>query len=268
MRLSYFSGPAVIGLLVFVVSVATAQKRDDGEVVRNFVSTRDKVVTHQTKSETRPRVRPARPIGLGCTLFRRGPNDSAVRTNTAREFKAGDAVRFMIESNISGYLYVFHVENDGPAKMIFPDFRLQDGGNFIQAHAPKEVPSSRGEDPEYRWFHFNQTVAIERFYFFVTREQLPDILTEGELITYCRENIDGCPWRPSAEQWKGLLAGAKIATRESESRTFGQTQTQVERDRVTRDVGLPPGAPMPAKVKMNVSPQANLLMMNIDLIHK
>ncbi len=177
-------------------------------------------------------------------------------------------MRFMIESNISGHLYVFHVENDGPAKMIFPDFRLQGGGNFIQAHVPKEVPSNREADPEYRWFHFNQTVAIERFYIFVARGKLPDILTEGELITYCRENIDGCPWRPSAEQWKGLLAGVKIAARESESQTIGQTQTQVERDRVTRDVGLPPGAPMPAKVKMNVSPQANLLMMNIDLIHK
>ena len=56
-------------------------------------------------------------------------------------------MRFMIESNISGYLYVFHVENDGPAKMIFPDARLQGGNNFIQAHVPREMPSSREEDP-------------------------------------------------------------------------------------------------------------------------
>jgi serine/threonine protein kinase len=37
----------------------------------------------------------------------------AERVSYRREFHAGDAVRFMIESNISGYLYVFHVENDG-----------------------------------------------------------------------------------------------------------------------------------------------------------
>ena len=32
--------------------------------------------------------------------------------------------------------------------------------------------------------------------------------------------------------------------------------------------GLPPGAPSPAKIKMNISPQAEMLVMNVDLIHK
>jgi Domain of unknown function (DUF4384) len=177
-------------------------------------------------------------------------------------------VRFMIESNISGYLYIFHVENDGPAKMIFPDARLQGGNNFIQAHAPREVPSSREEDPEFGWFHFDQTVAIERFYLFVTRERLPDVLAEERLVAYCRDKSQSCPWRPSAMQWKQLLANADTAARESQSRNFGQAQTTVERDRIVRDVGLPPGAPSPAMIKMNTSPRAEILMMNVDLIHK
>jgi len=45
-------------------------------------------------------------------------------------------------------------------------------------------------------------------------------------------------------------------------------QTPVERDHVRRDVGLPSGAPSPAKVKMNVSPRAEMLMMNVDLVDK
>jgi len=93
-------------------------------------------------------------------------------------------VRFMIESNISGYLYVFHVENEGPAKMLFPDARLQGGNNFVQAHVPREAPSSREEDLEFRWFHFNQSVAIERFYLLVTWERLPDVLAEERLVAY------------------------------------------------------------------------------------
>jgi hypothetical protein len=267
MKSTYFSAVATIILLSCLAPAALAQKEND-EVMRNFVSTRDKVVTRPSKPKSQDRSRPARPIGLGCTIFKRGARDTAARVSARREFRAGDAVRFMIESNINGYLYVFHLENDGPAKMIFPDARLQGGNNFIEAHVPKEIPSSSEEDPEFRWFHFDQAVAIERFYLFVTRKRLPDVLAEDQLVAYCRDNPESCPWRPSDAQWKQLLAKADGAARESQSRKFGQAQTIVERDRIMRDVGLPPGAPSPAKVKMNVSPRAEALMMNIDLIHK
>ena len=268
MKSNYFSGVAVIILLIYLAPAAPAQGEKDDEVQRNFVSTRDLVVSRPSKSKSQDRPRPARPIGLGFTLFKRGPRDTAVRVSAGREFRAGDAVRFMIESNISGYLYIFHVENDGPAKMIFPDARLQGGNNFIQAHTPREVPPSREEDPEFGWFHFDKTVAIERFYLFVTRERLPDVLAEERLVAYCHDKPESCPWRPSAIQWKQLLANADTAARESQSRKFGQAQTTVERDRIMRDVGLPPGAPSPARIKMNISPRAEMLMMNFDLIHK
>lgn len=275
MKSSYFSGVTVITLpvwlLLWLSPAALAQRQNDDDVARNFVSTRDKVVTHLSKSKSQDQTRPAKPvgpIGLGCTLFKRGPRDTAVRVSSRREFRAGDAVRFMIESNISGYLYVFHVENDGQPKMLFPDARLQGGNNFVRAHAPRETPSSREADPEFRWFHFDHTVAIERFYLFVTRERLPDVLIEEQLVSYCRDNLKSCPWRPSATQWKQLLVTANTSARESQGRKFGHAQTPVERDHILRDVGLPPGAPIPAKVRMNVSPQAGILMMNVDLIHK
>jgi Domain of unknown function (DUF4384) len=268
MKSSYFTGVAAVIFLICLASAALAQRKDDEEVVRNFVSTRDRVVTRRSKSKSRGQPRPTRRIGLGYTLFKRGPRDAAVRVSTGHEFRGGDAVRFMVESNITGYLYVFHVENDGPAKMIFPDARLEGGNNAVKAHVPREVPSSSEEDPEFRWFHFNQAVAIERFYLFVTREPLPDVLTEEQLAAFCRDDPEACPWRPSATQWKQLLAAADTTARESQSRKFGQAQTPVERDHIRRDVGLPPGAPSPAKVKMNISPQAGIIMMNVDLIHK
>jgi Domain of unknown function (DUF4384) len=268
MKSNCFAGVAAIILLICSAPAALAQREKDDEVIRNFESTRDMVVSRPSKSKSQDRPRSGRPIGLGCTLFKRGPRDTAVRVSARREFRAGDAVRFMIESNISGYLYVFHVENDGPAKMIFPDARLQGGNNFVQAHVPREVPSSREEDPEFRWFHFNQSVAIERFYLIVTRERLPDVLAEERLVAYCHDKPESCPWRPSAMQWKQLLTKADTAAHESQSRKFGQAQTTVERDRILRDVGLPSGAPSPAKIKMNISPRAEMLMMNVDLIHK
>jgi hypothetical protein len=272
MKSDYLFGVGAVALLVCLAVMAGAQKRHDDEVVRNFAATRDKVVTRPTKpkpqQQSQAQARPARPIGLGCTLFMRGPRDTAIRVGVAREFREGDAVRFMIESNINGYLYVFHTENDGPAKMLFPDARLQGGHNFIQAHVPYEAPSSREEDPEFRWFHFDRKVAIERFYLVVTREPLPEVLIGERLVAHCRENPKDCPWRPPTAQWAQLLASANTAARESQSQISGQAQTAVERDRITREVGLPPGAPKPSKVKMNVSPQDGMLLMNVDLIHK
>src|SRR5262245_49877498 len=232
MKSSYFSGAAAIMLLVCLAPAARAQRENDDDVIRNFVSTRDRVVTHLSKSKSQDRPRPTRPIGLGCTLFKRGPRDAAVRVSARREFRAGDAVRFMIESNISGYLYVFHVENDGRPKMLFPDARLQGGNNFVRAHTPIETPSGRELDPEFRWFHFDQTVAIERFYLFVTRERLPDVLIAEQLVSYCRDNLKSCLWHPSDTQWKQFLAMADTPARESRSRKFGQAQTSVERDRI------------------------------------
>ncbi|HZF39164.1 MAG TPA: DUF4384 domain-containing protein [Blastocatellia bacterium] len=268
MKLDYLSDVVATAFVVCLALTAVAQERSDYEVIRNFVGTRDKVVTRPVKSKSQTQLQFARPIGLGCTLFKRGPRDTALRISAAQEFREGDAVRFMIESNIRGYLYVFHTENDGPPKMLFPDARLQGGNNFIRAHVPKEVPSSREEDPEFRWFHFNQTVAIERFYLLVTRERLEEVLTGEKLVTHCRDNPENCPWCPSIAQWKQLLTNANTIARESQSRKLGQAQTPVERDRITRDVGLPPGAPSPAKVKMNISSHAGVLLMNVDLIHK
>ncbi|HKX32542.1 MAG TPA: DUF4384 domain-containing protein [Blastocatellia bacterium] len=268
MKPTYFSGAVVIALWICLAPVTPAQGPDDDEVMRSFVATRDQVVTRPDRSRLQTQARRPGPIGLGCTLFKRGPHGNAERVSLKHEFHAGDAVRLVIESNITGYLYVFHVENDGPVKMLFPDARLQRGRNFIQAHTPKAIPSGREEDPEFRWLHFNQTVAIERFYLLVTRERLPEVLTGEELVAYCRDNTDGCPWRPSAAQWKSLLASADSAARESQSRKSDRSQTSITRDRITRDVGLPPGAPSPARVKMNISPQAGLLLMNVDLIHK
>ena len=132
MKTSYFAGVAAIILLICSAPATLAQRENDDEVTRNFVGTRDLVVTRPSKYKSQDRPRTARPIGLGCTIFKRGPRDTAVRVSAMREFRAGDAVRFMIESNISGYLYVFHVESDGPAKMIFPDARLQGGGGALQ----------------------------------------------------------------------------------------------------------------------------------------
>src|SRR5687768_6419353 len=101
-----------------------------------------KTNTNSGKSDsdggTAPAAQPA--IGLGYTLFMRDANGDAVRVDPSEVFHTGERVRITLEANVDGYLYIFHSEGDGPPQMIFPDWRLQDGDNAIEAHVPYEVP--------------------------------------------------------------------------------------------------------------------------------
>jgi len=267
---------------------APAQQRDKaGDAREAFLVTRDSYLVTRQKVQVDKGAKPAsgaratrlpqvgnsgatgasaRPIGLGYTLFQKDADGKPVRVNPSREFREGDGVRFMIESNTEGYIYIFHTENDGPPKMIFPDARLKGGGNRIKAHTPFETPSR--DEPGDWWFFFDGRAATERFYLVVTREPLAEVKTGEALVAYCEENPKSCPWQPPKAVWNRLLALAGAATRLSRSREFGAAQTEVEREAVTRGVELRPGAPAPSVVKVSASSKAGMLVAQIALVHQ
>jgi hypothetical protein len=207
-------------------------------------------------------------VGLGYTLFMRGPQGAAVRVDPSTRFSAGDAIRLTFESNIDGYLYVFHTESDRNPQMLFPDARLNGGVNLITAHVPYEVPSSLEADERNRWFVFDAQAATERLYVVVTREPLPGVPTGEALIAYCRGNAN-CTWRPDANVWQQLRAAAVSAgVQTSRSREYGQTQTGDEREAATRGAPMTRQSVQPAVVRVNSSPQTPILVTTIDLVHQ
>src|SRR5687768_16039956 len=114
-----------------------------------------------TKVET---TEPAQPVGkaissrmgLGLTLFVRASNRMAVRTDPTSEFKKGDRVRVLLETNADGYLYIFNTTNAVEQVLIYPDPELVDAGNYIQAHVPFEIPASTAAEARLRWFVSDQ----------------------------------------------------------------------------------------------------------------
>ena len=119
----------------FVPAVAVAQQDDD--VRGAFITTRPKATSKSSSSKSTATTKPShrRPkttgtttagtdastgstttpakinvprIGLGLTLFMRDSNGLAVRTDPSHEFTKGDHVRFLIETNADGYLYLFN----------------------------------------------------------------------------------------------------------------------------------------------------------------
>jgi hypothetical protein len=207
-------------------------------------------------------------IGLGYTLFMRDENGRAVRVEPGREFHNGDRIRISLEPNIDGYLYVFHSEGDGQPQMIFPDYRLEGGENWIEAHVPIDVPSTVETDERLRWFQFYGNPAIERLYIVVTREPLSEVPAGEALVTYCNANKDKCPWRPAAEMWARIQQDSKANVKVVTNKVAGQVQTEAEQNASTRGLGLDQNAPQPSVIRMSATTNAPVLVTVLDLVHK
>lgn len=281
--------------------IVNAQEPDD-DVRGAFISTRPKTTNTNARPKPRPRPQqntnsnaskntntsqttvnaninvtvnanntasgPVSAIGLGYTLFMRDPNGRAVRVEPGHEFHSGDRVRISLEPNVDGFLYVFHTEGAGQPEMIYPDPRLNEGENWIEAHVPTEVPQSDQADERYHWFVFDNNPATERLYVVVTRKPLPSVPIGADLVKFCSDNKDKCPWRPFSEIWTQLQDATKAQVRVVSSKTYGQPETEKEKAATTRGLGLDQTAPQPAVIRMNATTNASVLVTVLELIHK
>lgn len=306
MRLRSFIPLLAVTALVFGLLVVSAQEPDD-DVRGVFLSTRPKTTNQNATRRRRPprtvsagvninasvknanagmsaaanantkqfsnqnsstTDKASQALGLGYTLFMRDSNGRSLRVEPGHEFHNGDRVRVSLEPNADGYLYVFHTENDGSPEMIYPDPRLYAGENWIEAHVPIEVPSSEESDERLRWFTFYGNAGTERLYIVVTRDPLPGVPTGNELVKFCAEGKDKCPWHPLSEVWAQLKEATKAEVKVVTSKTFGQPQTEKERVATTRGFGLDQSAPQPAVIRMNAATNASVLVTVLDLVHK
>lgn len=206
-------------------------------------------------------------IGLGLTLFMRDSNGLAVRTDPDHVFQKGDRVRVLLETNTDGYLYIFNTTNHGPATMIYPHSELDEGGNYIQAHVPFEIPSSAATTENLRWFAFDEVAGSEQLFFVFTREPLKGIPLEDELISFCQNSKDKCPFRPSTEAWETLQAQMQEPLKTDKTQAYGKTETPVEQQATTRGLGLAKDDPQPSLVMM-ASTHRSTLIAALELIHK
>lgn len=207
-------------------------------------------------------------LGLGYSIYLKGKGDEAVRVNSLREFQAGDAIRIVVEPNIEGYFYVFHTENDSNPTMIFPDARLKRGDNRVQAHVPYEIPSSDNPDVNLQWFVFDEKSATEKLYLVLSKAPISKIPSNEELVRYCQENQNNCPWKPSDNLWqelKSLSTSLKVSKNSSDQ---GQAQSQAEKRSIKEVTPLGKNSSTPTVIYMQRSFESDKLVTQINLIHK
>jgi len=215
---------------------------------------------------------PSRPVnvarlGVGLTLFMRDSNGLAQRTDPEHVFVKGDRVRILLETNADGYLYIFNTTNEGPATMIYPHADLDEGGNYLQAHVPFEIPSSLASEERLRWFAFDEVAGTEQLFFVFTREPLKGVPLEDELVAFCRDSKESCPIKPSAEMWAELQKEMQAPLKTDKSKKYGTAETKAEQDANTRGIGLSKDDPQPSLVMMASTPRS-VLITSLDLIHK
>jgi hypothetical protein len=207
-------------------------------------------------------------MGLGLTLFMRDSNGLAVRTDPSHEFRKGDHVRFLIETNAGGYLYVFNTTDGGQPVMLYPDPDLDDAGNYFQAHVPFEIPSSVAAEERLRWFTFDEHAGAEKLYFVFTREPMFAVPIEDDLIAYCRDNDAKCPWHPGADVWVQIQNELNEPVKVARVERLGRAQTSAEHRAATRGIGLNRDDPEPSLIMLTASTSKNMLVLAVDLIHR
>lgn len=283
--------PALL-LIVFALNVVPMMAQQDDDVRGAFLTTRPKATDKPSnppakRTHRRPKPAPsptpgpisgggATPstpkrvlprIGLGLTLFMRDSNGLAVRTDPAHAFHKGDHVRFLLETNADGYLYIFNTTDGGPPTMIYPDQELDEAGNFIEAHVPFEIPSSLAAEERLRWLTFDQYPGAEKLYFVFTREPLAGAPIEDDLISFCRENAAKCPWHPSAELWAQIQSEASGAAQSAKATGIGSSQTSSEVKAATRGIGLNRDDPEPSLIMLTASSSKTILVATVELVH-
>lgn len=78
------------------------------------------------------------------------------RVNSTRIFHSGEKIRLHLETNVNGRVTLLQLGQDGAGHVLFPDARINQGDNYIQAGIDTPVPSSSA------WIKFDNHPGIER----------------------------------------------------------------------------------------------------------
>ena len=110
----------------------------------------------------------APPLGLRYTILKLAADNSGVEVPADTVFHAGDRIRFSVEANAGGYLYIINQGSSGTWKPMFPSPEIEDGSNRVEGWRPYTMP------PKSR-LAFDSTVGTENLFIVLSRQPEPDL---------------------------------------------------------------------------------------------
>jgi hypothetical protein len=110
----------------------------------------------------------APPLGLRYTVLKLAADNTPTEVPTDTVFHAGDRIRFSVETNAPGYLYIVNQGSSGNWKPMFPSAEIEDGNNRIEGWRPYTMP------PKSR-LAFDSTVGTEHLFIVFAVKPEPDL---------------------------------------------------------------------------------------------
>lgn len=210
-----------------------------------------------------------RPLALGYTILMKDDTGRLFVADPRQEFKTGDRFAVALETNADGYLYLFSAENGRNPELLFPNAQIESGANAVQAHVRATFPTGAAADVEY-FIDVTDPPATEHLFVVFSRQPLADVPAGQALVKFCGKNLEDCAWKPTAAQWARITDGAK-GGRVTEAKNTQLAQAgppPVMPGTLQRGLKVRKEDPKPAIVRVNESPDADLLVTEIVLTHK
>jgi hypothetical protein len=110
----------------------------------------------------------APPLGLRYTVLKLAADNTPTEVPNDTVFHAGDRIRFSVETNAPGYLYIVNQGSSGNWKPMFPSAEIEDGNNRIEGWRPYTMP------PKSR-LAFDSTVGTEHLFIVFSLQPEPDL---------------------------------------------------------------------------------------------
>jgi hypothetical protein len=132
----------------------------------------------------------ARNVGIRVKLYAAADGCNFVQVSPRTRFTAGQKVRFGVESNSPGYLYIVQRGTSGNNTLLFPNSQVN-RDNMIGRGTEIVIPGSA-------WFTFDNNPGVENLYFIFSKKKM-------DLITYLVPSVStqptpaGVPQSGSAE---------------------------------------------------------------------
>src|ERR1044071_1624739 len=127
----------------------------------------------------------ARNIGIRVKLYAAADGCNFVQVSPKSRFTAGQKVRFGVESNTVGYLYIIQRGTSGENTLLFPNAQVN-RDNMIGRGTEIVIPGSA-------WFTFDNNPGVENLYFVFSRKKM-------DLITYLVPSVSTQPAPPGRPQ--------------------------------------------------------------------
>jgi hypothetical protein len=110
----------------------------------------------------------APPLGLRYTVLKLDAGNNPTEVSSDAVFHSGDRIRFSIETNAPGYLYIVNQGSSGTWKVMFPSAEIDDGSNRVEGWHPYTMP------PKSR-LAFDATAGTENLFIVFSAKQESDL---------------------------------------------------------------------------------------------